>query len=143
MRRRPPRSTRTDTLFPYTTLFRSEEEAPVFAYPLDLATTLGRRTAELHAAFAFPTDDPAFAVAPLRRSDLKAWAKAVAGEVRQQLAMLREVKQAPESLAKKIETVLAARSALLAEVSAAAARTPSGGAPRLPGAYPPGQEPGN
>src|SRR3546814_8325577 len=25
MRRRPPRSTRTDTLFPYTTLFRSEQ----------------------------------------------------------------------------------------------------------------------
>src|SRR3546814_10013581 len=27
MRRRPPRSTRTDTLFPYTTLFRSEFSA--------------------------------------------------------------------------------------------------------------------
>src|SRR3546814_6859682 len=27
MRRRPPRSTRTDTLFPYTTLFRSPAEA--------------------------------------------------------------------------------------------------------------------
>src|SRR3546814_8370812 len=27
MIRRPPRSTRTDTLFPYTTLFRSEGEA--------------------------------------------------------------------------------------------------------------------
>src|SRR3546814_8222881 len=27
MIRRPPRSTRTDTLFPYTTLFRSEDEA--------------------------------------------------------------------------------------------------------------------
>src|SRR3546814_20171717 len=27
MRRRPPRSTRTDTLFPYTTLFRSDLEA--------------------------------------------------------------------------------------------------------------------
>src|SRR3546814_9110063 len=26
MRRRPPRSTRTDTLFPYTTLFRSHRE---------------------------------------------------------------------------------------------------------------------
>src|SRR3546814_14884767 len=26
MIRRPPRSTRTDTLFPYTTLFRSEEQ---------------------------------------------------------------------------------------------------------------------
>src|SRR3546814_2651864 len=28
MRRRPPRSTRTDTLFPYTTLFRSEQLDP-------------------------------------------------------------------------------------------------------------------
>src|SRR3546814_20648497 len=27
MIRRPPRSTRTDTLFPYTTLFRSEEDS--------------------------------------------------------------------------------------------------------------------
>src|SRR3546814_3232001 len=33
MRRRPPRSTRTDTLFPYTTLFRSAtaDEAPAKA----------------------------------------------------------------------------------------------------------------
>src|SRR3546814_2972145 len=29
MIRRPPRSTRTDTLFPYTTLFRSEQIDPV------------------------------------------------------------------------------------------------------------------
>src|SRR3546814_17900130 len=29
MIRRPPRSTRTDTLFPYTTLFRSHEAAPL------------------------------------------------------------------------------------------------------------------
>src|SRR3546814_4975546 len=28
MMRRPPRSTRTDTLFPYTTLFRSSEQLP-------------------------------------------------------------------------------------------------------------------
>src|SRR3546814_9669551 len=28
MIRRPPRSTRTDTLFPYTTLFRSSDRAP-------------------------------------------------------------------------------------------------------------------
>src|SRR3546814_1291840 len=28
MRRRPPRSTRTDTLFPYTTLFRSRADKP-------------------------------------------------------------------------------------------------------------------
>src|SRR3546814_8028264 len=30
MRRRPPRSTRTDTLFPYTTLFRSCSAYPFF-----------------------------------------------------------------------------------------------------------------
>src|SRR3546814_16654668 len=34
MIRRPPRSTRTDTLFPYTTLFRSSNK-------VDSATTLG------------------------------------------------------------------------------------------------------
>src|SRR3546814_5605254 len=36
MIRRPPRSTRTDTLFPYTTLFRSQfgnDEPPPFPFP--------------------------------------------------------------------------------------------------------------
>src|SRR3546814_5277435 len=32
MIRRPPRSTRTDTLFPYTTLFRSKREHQVVAW---------------------------------------------------------------------------------------------------------------
>src|SRR3546814_9319110 len=31
MNRRPPRSTRTDTLFPYTTLFRSPDAPPIEA----------------------------------------------------------------------------------------------------------------
>src|SRR3546814_3930496 len=34
MIRRPPRSTRTDTLFPYTTLFRSRVEECAEAWPL-------------------------------------------------------------------------------------------------------------
>src|SRR3546814_12073950 len=33
MIRRPPRSTRTDTLFPYTTLFRSLMQNPAFVMP--------------------------------------------------------------------------------------------------------------
>src|SRR3546814_3947796 len=33
MIRRPPRSTRTDTLFPYTTLFRSHQAGSVVAMP--------------------------------------------------------------------------------------------------------------
>src|SRR3546814_1609488 len=35
MIRRPPRSTRTDTLFPYTTLFRSSRSLPTPAAPDD------------------------------------------------------------------------------------------------------------
>src|SRR3546814_9907759 len=38
MLRRPPRSTRTDTLFPYTTLFRSAQAAEnLFEHRIDLA----------------------------------------------------------------------------------------------------------
>src|SRR3546814_19295482 len=33
MIRRPPRATRTDTLFPYTTLFRSHPEVYIFVLP--------------------------------------------------------------------------------------------------------------
>src|SRR3546814_5589586 len=44
MRRRPPRSTRTDTLFPYTTLFRSLRGArPPDAGQTAAATALGAR----------------------------------------------------------------------------------------------------
>src|SRR3546814_5473581 len=35
MRRRPPRSTRTDTLFPYTTLFRSQDDTELPVRPGD------------------------------------------------------------------------------------------------------------
>src|SRR3546814_4983857 len=56
MIRRPPRSTRTDTLFPYTTLFRSLERVPgikkseTWAYPKrELRVELDlKRLAELH-----------------------------------------------------------------------------------------------
>src|SRR3546814_7713619 len=50
MIRRPPRSTRTDTLFPYTTLFRSP--SPNFPPPHSLHRR--RRTAE--AAMFIPID---------------------------------------------------------------------------------------
>src|SRR3546814_13520138 len=49
MIRRPPRSTRTDTLFPYTTLFRSKHIRPstfhVVGYAMSCSATL-RRAAE-------------------------------------------------------------------------------------------------
>src|SRR3546814_3898982 len=54
MIRRPPRSTRTDTLFPYTTLFRSL--AIVFAVT---DPDLGKKGI---SAFLVPTDAPGFIV---------------------------------------------------------------------------------
>src|SRR3546814_1762196 len=58
MIRRPPRSTRTDTLFPYTTLFRSAHRHLVRRFRardagvIDLATVDGRDLARQHAAGA-------------------------------------------------------------------------------------------
>src|SRR3546814_15597037 len=50
MIRRPPRSTRTDTLFPYTTLFRSDATG-ADAIPLEVErNTAGQALASLHAA---------------------------------------------------------------------------------------------
>src|SRR3546814_12805246 len=43
MIRRPPRSTRTDTLFPYTTLFRSPPERANGVYPSSSSTNRSRR----------------------------------------------------------------------------------------------------
>src|SRR3546814_5105036 len=51
MIRRPPRSTRTDTLFPYTTLFRSLELSPRTARIMGIVGQTQRRArpiAELH-----------------------------------------------------------------------------------------------
>src|SRR3546814_1292629 len=48
MIRRPPRSTRTDTLFPYTTLFRSQLEEAQRRNPQSLKP--GLRLVELHLA---------------------------------------------------------------------------------------------
>src|SRR3546814_7600597 len=48
MIRRPPRSTRTDTLFPYTTLFRSPQLRQ--AIPLGYGTALLKRRPDIRAA---------------------------------------------------------------------------------------------
>src|SRR3546814_4888700 len=68
MIRRPPRSTRTDTLFPYTTLFRSRALAPAVdprprhlrgrAQHPDISDRLARVAAQDHpGAVEHPLDD--------------------------------------------------------------------------------------
>src|SRR3546814_14978600 len=58
MRRRPPRSTRTDTLFPYTTLFRSFAAAPDAAAQIDAwqRWLMHERRASRHTIDAYVSD---------------------------------------------------------------------------------------
>src|SRR3546814_10633178 len=53
MIRRPPRSTRTDTLFPHTTLFRSIIQIP--SVPTGFAIKIGNRCRSLHPGCGFET----------------------------------------------------------------------------------------
>src|SRR3546814_1001244 len=48
MKRRPPRSTRTDTLFPYPTLFRSVQDPPVDALTLAVQVKRCARSLPAH-----------------------------------------------------------------------------------------------
>src|SRR3546814_19131585 len=52
MIRRPPRSTRTDTLFPYTTLFRSPPLPPLPASAAEAVATAIENNPDLQAARA-------------------------------------------------------------------------------------------
>src|SRR3546814_14189810 len=61
MIRRPPRSTRTDTLFPYTTLFRSKAQAHLVCNALDAGAASDEAVLIL-----------AFGAEPRRRHDMAA-----------------------------------------------------------------------
>src|SRR3546814_7001531 len=76
MIRRPPRSTRTDTLFPYTTLFRS----PYFPKPLGLALRELEAAARLGLAVLLALDRAAVAGKESRRLDRCAQRRLVAGQ---------------------------------------------------------------
>ena len=58
------------------------EEIEPFGVYAQLAATLGQRTAELHRAFATPTDDPAFAAEPIGSEDLERWGKGIRTDMR-------------------------------------------------------------
>src|SRR3546814_1309917 len=93
MIRRPPRSTRTDTLFPYTTLFRSLRgaaaspqsiETNLLAHAVDAArarATLGEISSAMEEAFdryaTVPTPVKGVYAAPYR--DDSRWAQVIDG----------------------------------------------------------------
>src|SRR3546814_3324753 len=67
MIRRPPRSTRTDTLFPYTTLFRSKSASSVPVFPTEPVTPM--ILADVRARDAAPRALSAAVVSPTSRSE--------------------------------------------------------------------------
>jgi len=63
-----------------------------FRFPLNIGELLGRRTAELHLAFAAQTDDPAFSAEQVGAQDIADWTDQAEDEARQIFDRLRLVK---------------------------------------------------
>jgi maltose alpha-D-glucosyltransferase/alpha-amylase len=105
-----------------------------------LMQTLGRRTAELHAAFARSTGDPAFDPVALGPSDVAAWANRVRGEALAALDRLAQRRDAlPEGVRGAADGLLAQREALLQRIAAHGTDRAEGRKTRLHGDYHLGQ----
>ncbi len=118
----------------------AEAEPEAFSYPLNIGRLLGQRTAELHRAFASPTDDPAFALEPLTAEDLEQWANETAEEAEAVLSRLQDARRGlSEGDAALAEGVLEQRQKLLDRARAVARMTPQGMLSRVHGDYHLGQ----
>ena len=107
---------------------------------LDQVATLGKRTAEMHRAFATPTDNPAFKPEPITRNDLKAWQKAVVAQADAAIAALSEALTGlGEQDQKLARTLLERERALKSRIKALTEKSVSSMKTRLHGDYHLGQ----
>jgi maltose alpha-D-glucosyltransferase/alpha-amylase len=114
--------------------------APDFARSLDLAGTLGRRTAEMHVALASPSDDPAFAAEPIEAADLGRWVDDTQQEARRGAALLeRALADVPEADRADVARLRDGRQQVLDRLEAIRALHPSGMKTRIHGDYHLGQ----
>ena len=116
--------------------------APVhdFAPPLDMADILGRRTAELHRAFAVETDDGDFDAEPITVEDLKAWTAEAAAEISVVMDSLKRAESnIDKGLTNDLNALLELREVLVGRIRAVAGMAPSGGKSRIHGDYHLGQ----
>jgi maltose alpha-D-glucosyltransferase/alpha-amylase len=105
-----------------------------------LMRTLGMRTAELHAAFAGSTGDPAFDPVPFGESDVAAWAERVRHDAAQVLDRLAKRRDGlPELARADADRLLGRRDALLARIASHASDRSEGRKTRLHGDYHLGQ----
>ncbi len=104
-----------------------ERPAP-FAHPLDLGVALGRRTAELHAAFAAPTRDRAFRAEAITARDVARWTKEATRDVTRALDIVKATAPGLTGEARAdAAALMKARKTILARVAAAAAALPATG----------------
>ena len=93
---------------------------------LELARTLGTRTAGLHAAFAIRSGDPAFDPEPATDRDLAAWKKRVRDEAEETLSLLEtRAGDLPAAVREEARSLADRRKALLARVEAIGSRAPA------------------
>ena len=101
---------------------------------------LGQRTAEMHKAFAIPTEDPAFAAEPITARDLQGWGKAVRRQAEAAFAALRHALRRLEAAPKaEAEALLQQRKACLERIRQLTERPVKASKTRLHGDYHLGQ----
>ena len=84
-----------------------------YRFPLNIGELLGRRTAELHRAFAVATDDPAFAAEPIEPRNLTDWVEAADAERKDLLSRLKTARGSlGPAAAEKADRLLAMEAAL-------------------------------
>jgi len=107
---------------------------------LALIERLGQRTAEMHRAFARPTEDPAFAPEPVRRDNVVAWRNAAMGELERALAALeRALPGLAVETAERARMLVGRKDELRARIEAMAGEAAGAVKTRLHGDYHLGQ----
>jgi maltose alpha-D-glucosyltransferase / alpha-amylase len=117
----------------------AEAGAPAHGGYLALMTTLGTRTAELHAALARPTDDDAFAPEPVTQHDLQRWARALRAEADATLALLSRASGLDTQAQALAQAIVRGRAALDGLADAVERLAPAGSKTRLHGDFHLGQ----
>ncbi|MEM7025187.1 MAG: putative maltokinase, partial [Pseudomonadota bacterium] len=95
-----------------------EDDEP-HGFFMSRARMLGQRTAEMHQAFAVPTENPAFAAEPITARDLSAWGRNVRKQAQRAFTMLRRVMRGLEpGPRQEVEALLKQRKACLERITA-------------------------
>ncbi|MGH8659224.1 MAG: putative maltokinase, partial [Gammaproteobacteria bacterium] len=98
--------------------------------------TLGRRTGELHQAFAKPSGDSGFDPEPIQRSHVRAWGARVRADLLATLKLLRRHRAlVPESLHAECGSLFEARKGLVDHIATLARSVPNAVKTRYHGDY--------